>query len=97
MEKEYKVVRLADGTKWFIVSEITYNGALYKYGIAVNDAEDDFQDQYQVMRVYESDNKKFIDIVKDQALLREIVPLLVPDAKEYIENPEKLEELIKEN
>ena len=95
--EEYKVAELGDGTKWFILAESVYNKGLYRYVVALNETEDDFTDHFEVMRVYLTEDKQFSKIEKDQTILKEVIPLLVPDAKEYIENPEKLQELVNTN
>lgn len=95
--EEYKVAALADGTKWFVLAEAVYNKGLYRYVVQLNETEDDFTDHFEVMRVYFNADKQFSKIEKDQAILKEVVPLLVPEAKEYIDNPEKLKELVNVN
>ena len=93
MEKEYQVVTLADGTKWFVLSEETYDGGLYRYVVELDD-EDERTDTFKVMRVYNQDGQEFFGFIEDQELLKQIIPLLVPGSKEYIENPEKVNELM---
>ncbi len=95
--EEYKVAVLADGTKWFILAQTVYNKGLYRYVVELNETEDDFTDHFEVMRVYFNEDKQFSQIEKDKDILKEVVPLLVPEAKEYIENPEKLQELVDAN
>ena len=91
--EEYKVAELADGTKWFVLAEKVYNKGLYRYVVELNKAEDDFTDHFEVMRVYFNEDKQYSKIEKDQNILKEVIPLLIPEAKEYIEKPEKLSEL----
>lgn len=95
--EEYKVAQLADGTKWFVLAETVYNKGLYRYVVELNETEDDFTDHFEVMRVYFNNGNQFSKIEKDENILKEVVPLLVPEAKEYIENPEKLQELVNTN
>ena len=95
--EEYKVAALADGTKWFVLAETVYNKGLYRYVVELNETEDDFTDHFEVMRVYFNGDKQFSKLEKDKDILKEVVPLLVPEAKEYIENPERLQELVNTN
>ena len=49
-----------------------------------------------VMRVYHYQNQEYFDLVKDQDLLKVLVPMLMPEAKDYIDNPDKLKELMED-
>lgn len=97
MNEEYKVVELGNNTKWFVASEIVYNNETYQYMVEINDSEDEFLDNYQVVKTYINNGEEYFELITNQDLLKEIVPLLMPEAKEYIEHPEKLQELINEN
>ena len=95
--EEYKVAALEDGTKWFVLAEAVYNKGLYRYVVKLNETEDDFTDHFEVMRVYFNSGEQFSRIEDDKTILKEVVPLLLPEAKEYIDNPEKLKEIVNEN
>lgn len=92
-KEEYKVVEFEDDTKWFIASEITYNDEKYQYLASVNDKEDEFTDEYKVMKISTEGDDTYYDLVEDAETLKIVVPLLMPEAKEYIDNPDKLQEL----
>lgn len=92
----YKVVKLADGTKWFVTSEVIYQNGRYQYMIGLSDNEEEFLEKAQVMRVYHYQNQEYFDLVKDQELLKVLVPMLMPEVKEYIDNPDKLKELMED-
>ncbi len=93
--EEFKVVELADGTKWFVLSEIVYDKGLYRYVVGVEN--DDLTDKFQVLRVYFSEGEEYFQTVKDQEILKQVIPLLMPDTKDYIDNPDKLKELMEQN
>jgi len=97
MNEEYKVVELGDGSKWFVASEITYNDEVYQYMVGLSDNEEDFLDKYQVVKTYEDNGEEYFELIQDNDILKVVVPLLMPGAKEYIEDPSKIEELITEN
>ena len=97
MKEEYKVVELGDGSKWFVASEITYNDEVYQYMVGLSDNEEEFLDKYQVVKTYTDNNEEYFELVNDNDVLKLVIPLLMPEAKEYIENPSRIEELIAEN
>lgn len=92
-EENMKVVVLADDSKWLTVAETNYNGETYKYMMGVTADEEDFTKEVKVMREYMAEDGKHMEFIEDQEMLKILVPLLVPEAKEYIDNPEKLKEL----
>ena len=61
--------------------------------IRINQNEDDFIDEYQVVKSYFNGNDEYMDVVNGDELKR-IMPILVPEAKELIEHPEKLKKLL---
>lgn len=92
-EEDYKLVTLVDDTKWLVVAQTVYDEAEYQYFVGVNENEDEILEEYKVMRVYHKDNQNYYDEVKDADILKIVVPLLIPEAAEYIKNPDKLKEL----
>lgn len=89
----YTVVEFGDNDKWFVIAEKVIDGSKYSYLIRVNQNEDDFIDEYQVMKSYFDGNDEYMDVVNGE-ILKKIMPILVPDAKELIEHPEKLKKLL---
>ena len=83
------VVTFTDGSKWAVVAEANYDGDVYNYLVGVNEAEDDFLDKYKVLE----NGKKYMDDVKDKDILKKVSPLLIPEVKKYIDNPELLADL----
>ena len=89
----HTVVEFDENDKWFVLAEKVIEGSKYSYLVRVNQNEDDFIDEYQVVKSYFSNGDEYMDVVNGDEL-RKVVPLLIPEAKEYIEHPEKLKELL---
>ena len=89
----HTVVEFDENDKWFVLAEKVIDGSKYSYLVRVNQSEDDFIDEYQVVKSYFSNGDEYMDVVNGDEL-RKVVPLLIPEAKEYIEHPEKLKELL---
>lgn len=94
MNEEYKVVTLEDNSKWFIAAGTIYNDKRYQLLLSIDDAEENFTGKCEIMEAFERDNDVYFDIVQDENLKKTIAEMLMPEAKEYIENPNKLNELI---
>lgn len=88
----HTVVEFDENDKWFVLAEKDINGIRYSYLVRVNKEETDFIDEYQVVKSFFDGNDEYMDVVKGEEL-RQIVPILVPGSKEYIEHPEKLKEI----
>ena len=89
----HTVVEFDENDKWFVLAEKMIDGSKYSYLVRVNQNEDDFIDEYQVVKSYFSNGDEYMDVVNGDEL-RKVVPLLIPEAKEYIQHPEKLKELL---
>lgn len=89
----YTVVQFNDDDKWFVIAEKVIDGSKYSYMIRVNQNEDDFIDEYQVVKSYFDGDDEYMDVVNGDEL-KKIMPILVPDAKELIEHPDKLKKLL---
>ena len=89
----YTVVEFGDNDKWFVMAEKVIDGSKYSYMIRVNQNEDDFIDEYQVVKSFYDGDDEYMDTVSGDELKR-IMPILVPEAKDLIEHPEKLKDLL---
>ena len=90
----YTVVEFDENNKWFVISEKEINNIKYSYLIRVNSAEDDFIDEYAVVKSVYKNGEEFMEIVNDN--LDKIVPILVPESLEYINDYDKLKKMLKE-
>lgn len=91
------IVKFSENDKWFIISEKEIDNAKYSYLVKINKEENDILDEYKVVRCYSLNGEEYMDDVNDKDLLNKIIPILIPEANEYIQNPEKLKELLEEN
>lgn len=82
---EFRIVTLADGTNWFVTSEVEYQDGRYQYMVAMSKDGEEFFEKTQVMRVYLYEGNEYFDLVEDSELLKVVVPLLVPESKEYMD------------
>ena len=89
----YTVVEFDENDKWFVLAERIINGSKYSYLVRVNQNEDDFIDEYQVVKSYFDGNDEYMDVVNGDEL-KKVIPVLIPEAKEYIEHPEKLKQIL---
>lgn len=89
----YTTVEFDDNDKWFVIAEKVIDGSKYSYMIRLNQSEDDFIDEYQVVKSYFDGNDEYMDLVNGDEL-RKVVPILVDDAKELIKNPKRIKELL---
>ena len=89
----YTTVEFDDNDKWFVIAEKVNDGCKYSFMIRLNQSEDDFIDEYQVVKSYFDGNDEYMDLVNGDEL-RKVVPILVDDAKELIKNPERIKELL---
>ena len=89
----YTTVEFDDNDKWFVIAEKVIDGSKYSYMIRLNQSEDDFIDEYQVVKSYFDGNDEYMDLVNGDEL-RKVVSILVDDAKELIKNPERIKELL---
>ena len=90
----YTIVEFDKNNKWFVISEKVINNIKYSYMIRVSNDEDDFIDEYIVVKSIYKNGEEFMEVVNDN--LDKIVPILVPDSFEYIEDISKLKKILNE-
>ena len=95
MDGLHTIVEFDENEKWFVLAEKEISGSKYSYLIRVTDDEEDFKDEYQVVKSYFDGNDEYMDVVNGEEL-KKVLPLLVPEARELIENPSKLKQLLSE-
>ncbi len=89
----HTVVEFGDNDKWFVLAEKVIDGSKYSYLIRITNDEDDFIDEYQVVKSYFDGDDEYMDVVTGEDLKR-IISLLVPETKEFIDHPERLKDLL---
>ena len=92
----YTIIEFAENDKWFVIGETTYNGENYNYLIKVTPDETDFIEEFMTVKCLNVNGEEYFDEVKDQNILKEIMPSLIPGVEELLKNPEEaLKELMK--
>lgn len=89
----HEIIKLDNNDKWFVIMEKTIDGIKYSYMIRVNDTEDDFIDEYVVVKSEFNDDSELMSLVEDEEL-EKIMPILVPEISQYINDKDKLKELL---
>lgn len=87
------IVEFDENNKWFVISEKEINNVKYSYLIRVNNEENDFLDEYAVVKSIFKNGDEYMEIVRDN--LDEIVPILLPESSEYLD-VSKLKNILKE-
>ena len=87
------IVEFDENNKWFVISEKEINNVKYSYLIRVNNEENDFLNEYAVVRSIFKNGDEYMELVHDN--LDEIVPVLVPESSEYLD-VSKLKKVLKE-
>ena len=85
-----------DDTKenWLVIAETIYKNDKYSYLIKVNENEDDFINEFQVVKSSFTGFDEYMETIDDNELLKEVIPLLLPEAKELMKDKDKLKEYL---
>ncbi len=83
-----KVITLADGSSWLVAAETNFENNKYEYLIRLTEDKEDIVNEFRIVKIFLKDDKEYMDMVTDKKLLNDIALLLVPEAKEFIANPE---------
>lgn len=84
------LVELEDGSKWFVAAEKVIENTKYSYLVRVNDSEDDFIDEYQLVKSIEADGDEYMVTVMDKNEEEKIIPILIPESLNIAEQFKKL-------
>ena len=66
----HTVVEFGDNDKWFVLAEKVIDGSKYSYLIRITNDEDDFIDEYQVVKSYFDGDDEYMDVVTGEDLKR---------------------------
>lgn len=92
----YTIIEFDENDKWFVINETVYNNEVYDYLIRVTADESDFIEDFMVVKCIKHGKDEYFDIVKDQQVLKVIIPKLIKGTEEIIKHPnEALKELNK--
>ena len=61
----HTIVEFDENNKWFVISEKEINNIKYSYMIRVNNTEDDFIDEYAVVRSVYKNGEEYMEVVND--------------------------------
>lgn len=86
----FKVLEFGDGTKWFVIAITVYNNETYKYLIKVNDEEDDFLDDFLLVKYYIKDGKEYIIKVNDPNESKEVMLKIMPEIKPLLNHKQEI-------
>ncbi len=89
------IIEFEDNSKWLVIASKKIGDNKYSYLIKVNENEDDFIDEYQVVKSYFVNDDEYMDTVNGLEA-KETLKILIPSAKEFIENPKKLKTFLGE-
>ena len=95
MNDLYTIVEFDKNDKWFVAYVKEINNAKYSYLIKINENEDDFLEEYQVVKSFYENDDEYMDTVTDKEELEKIMPILVPDLSMYTNESKRLLEILK--
>lgn len=95
MNEMYKIVKFNKGDKWLVLASKEIDNVKYLYLAKLNKTEDDILDEYKVVHHNTIDGKNIFTLVKDKEELKKIMPILVPESSEYINNPDLLSNILR--
>lgn len=86
----YNLVEFDEGDKWFVAAEKEIDNTKYSYLVRVNEKEDDFIDEYQLCKSVYDKEEEFMITVTDKEEEKRIIPVLIPESKNYLDEIKKL-------
>ncbi|MBR3898418.1 MAG: hypothetical protein IKJ43_03970 [Bacilli bacterium] len=90
----FTLVEFDEGDKWFVTAEKEIDGFKYSYLIRVNDTEDDFIDEFQLVKSFYENGEEYMETVVDIEEEKKILPILIPEA-DTISKDEELLKLLR--
>ena len=78
----YTIIEFDDNDKWLVIGETIYKDDKYNYLIKVTPDETDFIADFMTVKCINDGNEEYFDVVQDKDVLKEIMPILMPDIKE---------------
>lgn len=88
------VVSFDENNKWLSVAEGNIEGKKYSYLVKLNSTFDDITDEYKLYKSEYSLGDEYMEEVTDKNEIRNVIPILVPEVREFMDNPEKVQSLL---
>lgn len=86
----YNVITFDENDKWVVIYEGKVNEKYYSYLAKLNDSEDGIKDEYKLFEIEYSLGDEYMDEVTDKEEYKKVITELMPEVKNLIENPGKL-------
>jgi len=92
----YTIIEFDEDDKWFVISETSYNNETYEYLIRVNKEEDDFIEDFMVVKCVIQGDEEYFETIQDREILSIVIPKLIPGTESLLKNPkETLSKILK--
>ena len=86
----YSLVEFDEGDKWFVAAEKEIENTKYSYLVRVDENEEDFIDEFQLAKSVYDKEEEYMITVTDKEEEKRIIPILIPESKDYFEEVKKL-------
>lgn len=90
----FKIIDFLDGNKWFVIAETTYNNQNYKYMIRVTDDEEDFIEEFNLIKYVIFDGKEYAETVTNPAESEAVMLKIIPEIKDVLKNKNQILEKV---
>ncbi len=86
----FKILDFLDGNKWFVIAETTYNNQNYKYLIKVTDDEEDFKDEFKLIKYAVIDGNEYAGEVTSESEREAVMLKIMPEIGNLLTNKQEL-------
>lgn len=93
----FKVINFMDGNKWFVIAQTVYNNENYKYLIKLTKDEEDFEDEFLLVKYYTKDNEEYVEKVQNPDILEKVMLQIMPEIKPLMQQKNQIIEHLKAN
>ena len=90
MNNLFKILDFGDGTKWFIIGQTIYNNEDYKYLIRVTEDEEDFLNEFLLVKYYIQNKEEYIVKVTDPKISEEVMLKIMPEIKPLLKDKKEI-------
>lgn len=90
----FKILDFLDGNKWFVIAEKFYNNQNYKYLIKLTDDEEDFIEEFKLIKYFVIDGSEYMSDVTDAKESEAVMKLMYPEIEKILKNKKEILEKI---